>query len=297
MPTVTRMWSPDSSGRGKDDRTATASWQVQGVASSIAARTAVDNTTGETPDQINDPWTDRNGSVPNPFLLCDSLREETQGFELFVVTATYSVPPDGGSHNPEPDNPLDRPAEYSWEVGLTQEVVEVDINGDAIMNAAKDPPEQPCTRDIQLIFLNVARNENEFDASSAIASTNKLNSDDFFGAEPGQAKCVGIWSNKVTTPDSVYWPVRYRFEFREDGFKKRLINRGFNMINGGNLVRIVDGDEPGALVEDAVRPTRPSVSRPRLLDSDGALLADGEKPIVLEFDVYESISFGDFSFA
>ncbi|MEM6260162.1 MAG: hypothetical protein AAGI37_17945 [Planctomycetota bacterium] len=292
--TVTRMWSPDSSGRDKDTRTASASWQVTGVSSSIAARTAVDAVTGATPDPINTVFTDRDGSIPDLFLLCEGLGEKTQGFELFIVTATYSVPPGGGSHNPEPDNPLDRPVEYSWEIGLNQENVEVDINGDAIQNAAGDPPEQPCSRDVHSVFLNVTRNEGSFDASTAIAATNRLNTGNFFGASEGQAKCVGIWSNKVTTADSVFWPVRYRFEFRADGFKKKLINRGFNFLNNGVLTRIVDGDEAGTLIEDAVRPTRPSVSRPRLLDANGGLLGANDQPVVLEFDVYESTDFSQF---
>lgn len=291
---VTRMWSPDGADRDPDNQGTSATWQVTGVSSSIAAQTAVDATTSETPDQLNSVYADRDGASYS-LLLCDGIQVRTIGFEAFEVTATYSRPSDGGSHNPEPDNPLDRPAEYSWEVGLTQDIVEVDINGNAIENAAGDPPEQPCTRDINSVFLNVQRNEATFSAATAIAATNKLNTANFFGAAAGLAKCVGIWSNKVTTPDSVYWPVRYRFEFREDGFKKRLINRGFNFINNNVLTRIVDGDEPGNLVEDAVRPTRPSVSRPRLLDANGGLLGANAQPIVLEFDVYESINFGQFN--
>lgn len=303
MPKVTRMWSTDTSGRNKDSRTATASWQVTGVSSSIAARTAVDDTTGETPAVLNDVYQDKDGAIPDLFLLCDGISVSTSGFEFFIVTASYSVPPGGGSHNPETDNPLDQPVEYEWEVGLTQEIVEVDINGDAIVNAAGDPPEQPVTADIHSVFLSCMRNESSFDASIAISATNTLNSDNFVGASPGQAKCVGIWSSKVTTEESVYWPVRYRFEFRKgfngqaNGFKKRIINRGFNMIKGGKLVRIVEGDEPGDLVADQLRPTRPGVTRPRLLANDGTLLAANAQPIVLEFDLYESIAFSQFNLA
>jgi hypothetical protein len=294
---VTRMWSPDSAGRSPDGRTASASWQVTGVSSSTLALTAVDASTSESPATLNAVYTDQDGT-PYPTLKCDNLNVSTTGFEFFVVTASYSVPSDGASHNPEPDNPLDQPAEYVWEVGVTQEAVEVDINNEAIENAAGDPPEQPVTIDVHSIFLNVSRNESSFSPAAAIATTNKINSDTFFGASPGQAKCVGIWSGRTTTEEAVYWPVRYRFEFREglngepNGFKHRMINRGYNMIDGGELKRIVEGDKKGDLVEDAVRDSKPSVSRPRRLAADGSLLGDNDPTVVLEFDVYESTAFG-----
>lgn len=299
---VTRMWSPDSADRDPDNQGASATWQVTGVASSIAAQTAVDATTSETPDQLNSVYQDRDG-VSYSYLLCDSVSVSTSGFEVFEVTATYSRPSDGGSHNPEPDNPLDRPVEYSWEIGTALQTIETDINGNAIVNAAGDPPEQPVQIEVTSVFLNCMRNEASFNAATAISFTNRVNADSFFGASSGQAKCVGIRSDKMTTPDSVYWPVHYRFEFRggvingvaDAKFRKRIINRGYNMIKDGKLTRIVDGDEPGSLVEDAVRLSRPSVSRPRLLDANGGLLGANAQPIVLEFDVYESINFGQFN--
>lgn len=296
MPKVTRMWSPDESTRNSDSRFESASWQVVGVAASVQAQVAEDSVTGLTPARINDPFIDQDGNV-YASIRCDGVRVTTQGFQLFTVTATYS----NGVHGEQPDDPLEKPIEYAWEMTTTREIVEVDANGNAIVNAAGDPPEQPCVQEVELIYLNCLRNESTFDASQAIANNNKVNSDAFFGAEPGQAKVKGVWSANTTTEGEIFYPVRYRFEFRRgingepNGFKKRLVNRGYNMIVDGKIKRIVEGDAPGALVDDAVRDAKPSISRPRLLAADGSLLAADAAPVVLEFDIYESIDFARFN--
>lgn len=301
---VTRRWSPEDTDRQLDSRTAVAEFDVTGVNSSTEAETATDATTGLTIPVQNDAFVDRAGTEV-PLLKAESIRSTTRGFQLFRVTVTYSVPEDGEQHfgGTIEDDPLNAPTQYVWELGVVQTPFNVDVvTGLAILNGAGDPPEQDPTRDERVAYLNVIRNEATFDASLHLTYANHVNSNEpFFGADAGQARCVGIVSSKVTTADAAYWEVRYRFEFKQDRYgiagsahKYVAINRGLRFIHNvsGKPVVVVEGDQFNDEVDLGIRESLPQASTPLLLNSNGTLRDPASEPDYIVANRYETADFG-----
>lgn len=301
---VTRRWSAEDTDRELDSRSAVVEFDVTGVDSSTEAETATDATTGLTIPVQNDPFVDRAGTEVT-LLKADSIRARTQGFQLFRVTVTYSVPEDGEQHfgGTIEDDPLNAPTQYVWELGTVQTPFDVDvITGLAILNGVGDPPEQQPTRDERVAYLNVIRNEATFDASLHLTYANHVNSNEpYFGAAAGQCRCVGITSSKVTTADAAYWEIRYRFEFRQDkegiagsAHKYVGVNRGFRFIHSvsGKAVVVVEGDQFNDEVDLGIRESLPQSSTPLLLNPDGTLRDPSGAPDYIVASRYETANFG-----
>lgn len=134
------------------------------------------------------------------------------------------------------DDLLDSPMRIHWQVGARSEQTDQDADGNPLINSVGDPFQAEYETFTQL-HLTVTRYEGEFDVQKALAFSDKVNSDHFtirtrrgqLGVEPGQAYCENITSMPYTD-DAEAVAVEYNFEFREEGFKRRLLDAGFNGI-------------------------------------------------------------------
>lgn len=134
------------------------------------------------------------------------------------------------------EDPLDQPPIIHPYIGTSTEPVDADPFGNALVNSVGDLFENQ-TEEFLSLFIDYTRNESTFDIQKALAYSNKVNEDSFTlnlknGAlivNPGQALCRFI-NTEPFAVNAPYVPVTYSFEFREDGFTRRLVDQGLNGI-------------------------------------------------------------------
>lgn len=190
-------------------------WQVTGASTGSEALDAP----GVPHQNDSHPW--------DVLLLAQQPTVTREGFNLYLVSVDY-VRLGGSGSNPDPNDPLNAPLVYRWEMGNTTESVDQDAEGNAILNSAGERFDPPPTKNIGTLFLTVRRNEPSYDPAIALTFQNKRNSDPFFGAQPGQALCLSIAPNAEYAEDAEYIPVDYHFEFRADKFRHRIMDQGLN---------------------------------------------------------------------
>lgn len=274
---VTKKWSDDTSDTSWDGRTATDSYQVD-CDSRFEAETANDGTTAI-------PGVGLAHTV-KPSMEVENKSVSRVGFSLYEVAVNYSIP-ENGTFEPESnaEDPLSKPAVESWETGLLTEQFDRDVHGNVVTNTAGSVLEQPITRTITTLILNIKVNQpTPFNPAVALGFLNKTNNVTFKSVNVGQAKCIRFApSSQNIDASASYYELHIRVEFREDGFDGRAQSRGRTMLVGGVATDILERDLPGALVADADREKGSKVSTPKLLDSNGALT---DEAFYVEFDNY-----------
>ena len=168
--------------RFQKGQSATRAFDVTGVASQLDAGNAV-GIAARAPHPSDDRLKAEQPDVTNP-----------GGPNIYRVVVQYTR--NGASLNTT-ENPLDDPPRIRWSQGSCTEQVDVDAEGNALLNSALDPIDPPLTRDFGTLFLTVTRNESTYDVGRALAFQNKCNEDAFpiFGAgtvESGQIRVVSI---------------------------------------------------------------------------------------------------------
>lgn len=275
---VNKTWSSDTSTSAWDGRTASEVYQVI-TDNKFEAETA--SFGNVTIPAVGTPHPDK------PSMQVEDKAVDSAGFGLMNVTVNYSIP-ENGSFAPESDaeDPLSAPPVESWETGTVTEQFDRDINGDVVNNSAGVPLEQPITRTISTVFLNIKSNQpTPFNPSVALKFLNKVNSIPFRSVDAGHAKVVRYAPESAAIDDAAtYFVLHIRVELREDSFQGRFLDRGRTMLVDGVSTKILVDDLPGALVAPELRDKGTPVSTTKLLDGDGALTAD---PNIIEFNNYK----------
>ena len=217
------------------------------------------------------------------------------GPRLYQVTATYKTLT-SGSQGGDQTNPLAQPATAAWSFSSSDEAIDEDIHGNPLTNVNGEPFDPPITRRQNDPVLTIERNEAVFDYRRAIqymAKGGATNSGSFFGASKGQARIENISSSGRRFENGIgYDPVTYEIQFRQDGWKTRVLNQGF-------LVKLPGIDREGVgvrapsghllvLARDA---KGAAVTEPILLDRDGYQLDSGSA-VWLEYEIHPSMNFG-----
>lgn len=161
-------------------------------------------------------------------LIADMPRVEPLAQDLLKVTWSFTRA-DQNKTGGEQD-PLKFPPRLRWKIGTSSETRTKDAKGRVVVNLAGQPFAQGLPFDTPSLFLTVERNEKTFDLQQAMNFTPSINSDDFkllkrYDVKKGQCKCHGIEPGDYTTI-SPYVTKSYNFEFREDGFRVRVLNQG-----------------------------------------------------------------------
>lgn len=206
---------------------------------------------------------------------------------LWNVRATYGRMDSEAEQVAE--NPLERPSEIAWSFASFTKVAEQDINGRGILNSAGDYFDPPAEIDDSRLVLAITRNEAAFNPAIATDYQDALNSDTWYGFEPGQVKLTAISAQRAIENRRIYWRVSYEFHFRRDTWKLKILDRGKRKIAGSPdfLAYINARDENGTELHDT------PVTEPVPLDGNGGELLGPSPNTVhyLEFDVYKSRSF------
>jgi hypothetical protein len=149
-----------------------------------------------------------------------------------------------------------------------------------ILNSAGDPLEG-AEKEHAEWRIQIQINEETFDYSRAMQYVNAVNSDTWSGAAAGTCKVQSISGSReveqVNNEEVAYWAVTIDIAYRQEGWKLKLWDVGFNEIVGGQRKKILDQlKEP--------------VSEPVALQN-GAAKTPGQPPNSLEFKVYKEVTF------
>jgi hypothetical protein len=232
-------------------------------------------------------WT--NGILPIPFttvvygasptlgLLCRKLTisQDKKAPLVYWVSAHYSSEPLTQAQN-QPENPLDKPAEYDWRTNRYTKTIYADINNAAIVNSAGeyfDPPPE-----VELFFWTVQVTKNVPGIPAYIlnvAEGGPVNSAAFtiqgIAVGVGIARMVEMSIGRMQTAQVGnttvnFFPLGYTLEFREQGWQLSLLDQGLRQLD------YVDNTKRIAIKDDGVPPR--VVSKPWPLDGAGSKLAN-----------------------
>jgi len=207
---------------------------------------------------------------------------------LWEVVCEYEgLFPQAGYTVGQSDDPLDYPYEEEWDfIGGSEEVAE-DKDGNPLLNAAKERFEGIKTDvwdQVLRITLNVATENWDPALARQYAKYGATNSDTFRGASPGQVKCGPIRAKLTRYRGYTFYRVSCEFYFREDGWKRRVVEEGHRYWDPdaknkqGDWAPFKDGQFPSA--------------RPHLIKhADGTKLDDNADPEYAEFELSPSLSF------
>ncbi len=180
------------------------------------------------------------------------------------------------------ENPLLRPAEFSWDSEEVMLPLTQDRAGNAVVNSAGFPFDPPLEYEAVRPVLTVVKNMPlaAINASFIQNRNNHLNSVDWMGF-PAKTLKLKVSARSAYENGIWYWATTYIFRVKIDGWNPvRVLDAGYEELDpGGTWLTI--RDENGA-----------PVSRPWLLDGAGIALTPGDPEEYLEFTVY-----GEFDFA
>jgi hypothetical protein len=150
------------------------------------------------------------------------------------------------------DDPLDESPTLHWQIGSTSEPVDADAKKNPLVNSVGDRF-PGLSEEFPTLHLTYTRNEGAYDVQKALAYGDKVNSDSFsirsingdMLVDPGQALCRSITAEQYAL-DAQVVPISYNFEFRADGFKRRILDQGFNGIYDDNGTKRIDRFSNGA---------------------------------------------------
>lgn len=184
----------------------------------------------------------------------------------------------------------------SWPFELTvdgqkyERAITKDVSGNAIVNSAKSPFQEPVTVDDSRTLIKVVRNEPilTYDFTLAELYNDKVNNATWNGYAAKTVKCSGIVPGKAqydSNTQTWYFAVTYTFEVNRDTWTRNLLDQGFCVLDSSSppkqkAVKGVDGQP---------------VSDPVLLDGSGNQLATTGTPVFLSYEVYPAVDFGVFN--
>lgn len=212
-------------------------------------------------------------------------RQDSAQPTVWMVTVTWRSSSDssGGGPDPEPLNPLLRPAEIQFLDTVSREPIDVDADGNPITNSAGVTFEDPVEKDVSDPIIRIVRNEPSFNQFQAAEYRQSINSDGFFGWDPGQVKCVTLTAVQQREPEfPPYFRVTYEFHVRFDGWQTNKLDVG--------RIELDDSDEPINITGADDQ----ALSEPVYLDGAGKQLEPNEPPVFLTFDLYPERPFAVF---
>ena len=219
------------------------------------------------------------------FVICRNLSVQRVSPIMAVVTASYTGEIGPGD---ETSSPADNESIITWRNATTDEAIDQDWNGKAIVTKNNEPidgiteriADQVCTIDKNFLSINMY---------AIRAYLKSSNSDTFLGWPAGTARLMEYnASNVITNGVAGFWKVSATFQFREPynttadkAWYKRLRHEGY-------LVRDAAGETPHIAWDEK---TKTPVTKPILLKEDGTRETDPDNCHWLEFQTLDSLSY------
>lgn len=279
---VKRIGRGDGGGQDAESQERTASWLVRCDSPFDDLDTVLD----ALPVRVGESYPFGAGLIPLRCERRDADRIEENAPD-WVAVAEFRTPPDDEEEDRDPEEPLNDPPEISVdyedrEVPVTRQADgEERDEGDPIANSMGIPFDPPPTKRSAGIVITITRNESVSNAAvtTAYRYKNAVNSDAFWGFEPGQCQMVSISLRRAfrTTPSGLrvrYLVVTYKISANPDGHQLSLLDVGPTYTS----------QEEGE-VEFKTRTGQPTIG---LLDGYGYR---SETPHYLDFDIYPELPF------
>lgn len=192
-----------------------------------AAMIMLDTTMG-LPVQFQTAMPDDPTSVAVSLDSCTRLDDDPNSWDVVYTFDNVTKQRDSSNDS----DPTDLQPVYDWGVETITRHTTKDRNGKPRLNAAGDPFEPREVEDY-VNFLTVERCELTFNLAVAGAYNNSVNSDSFYGAEPGTMR-VRITPKQQFRNGIEYFRVRYEFHYKPQGWQGRELQQG--------LYQLVDSD-------------------------------------------------------
>jgi len=190
-------------------------------------------------------------------------RQDDEHPQVWYVTSEYSSKYENPDLNEE--NPTYRPSELNWDFVSYQRPLERDLTGAPIVSSSGEPFDPPVEIDDSRLVLTIVRNELDFDPALALLYQDAVNSDNFLGTYPGQAK-VRLKAARQFETGLFFWRTTYEVQFRREGWDIEVLDRGFYEKYDGRRVPIYDTE------------THQQVTAPALLNGAGRKLTGDKAP-------------------
>ena len=241
-------------------------------------------------------WGQRHPNEAGLICVDRNVRQKGTGTGLYEVEITYGPPSMGRRDGDEDtDEPTARPfrIQTSW-VG-SREAVDIDYDGNPIVNSADEPPDPPGTEEIfdRVYTITGTMSDHQANRSWLNGYHDTVNEDSIYGYGPGRGRMRTKYVRMVTSDGRRYLDVTVEIVFRTilagtDGkhaWDRRLLDQGTRtktVTNGVASYRTITGDDGQP------------VSQPVPLDGKGGQLAEGGKPVWKYFKRHGRRRFKDF---
>ncbi len=152
------------------------------------------------------------------------------------------------------ENPLARPPRVKLGNERFQIAPFYDINGDPILNSAKDFFSDPVMRYVSRPTISISRNKATFDIVTWRTWTNTVNSASFLGFEPGEVMLVDLSADRQFENNIYFYEVSAVFHvaqlFDRFNWQPRVLDCGYQEIVAGKKQKITlpGGVEPSTPV-------------------------------------------------
>lgn len=183
-------------------------------------------------------------------------------------------------------DPLAQTPVIEWTFGNEAGEFQEDKDGLVIANSAGEPFDPGLNREYHDLILRVSRNEETYLPTQASIYRGAVNADTFNSFDPGQVKCMVYSARPARVGAQEYFAVTYEFQMRTAesdplniGWLRRLQDMGYRTKDAQGVVTVITDDDGKAL------------SEPTPLDGSGAVLAEGDDPVFLEFRDYDLLPF------
>jgi hypothetical protein len=194
------------------------------------------------------------------------------------------------------ENPLDQPPRFRLEPQTVERPIDVDADGNPVVNSAGDPFDPGPVEEVTQYILTVLRNEKDIDLNALmlLSGRSRINNAEWNGFPEKTVKSLPIkiperlfyqGNPDVVGDGFLYFPMEYSFHINFDTWTVKLINQGF-----GELATASGVTKRRAILDSSGQPA----TTPVLLDSSGHPLAqpiDHTNVVILPFEVYTAIDF------
>jgi hypothetical protein len=161
-----------------------------------------------------------------------------------------------------------------------------------LCNSSKEPFDPPIQEEFYDFSIVIKRNEANFPILTVGQYLNTVNSDAFqffanngvlYSFPAGTTRCRSIQADEQRHGPVWYFAVSYEFVVRNDGWKRRIMDQGFRVLDGTDYKQVADVDGN-------------PVTQPVKLNGSGVQLAASAAPVFLEFQTKKTKAFSAFNF-
>ena len=222
----------------------------------------------------------------NQFLYVESVSTVRLTPIYFDSTVTYVSP----EFDSDGDDPLDLDAVITWGTVQSEGEIDMDWNGDPLINLGTEETITGITRRFSDLELTVEKNIFMFDPLVIKTYEGTVNSDEFLGAPPGVAFISKMEASSAKNGPMPYWKVKANVIFRQ-AYGDTPVPKTWWYRRRHEGLWELKGSGENKVVARAVDGHKQPVTQPVLLDEEGRRLEEGADVFWQYFQLYDELPF------